>query len=169
MKRVLARPIRVKLVPFSAWPDSQDRGSHDRVAIDDVRLVPFSAWPDSPVRDRRPQWPPGVGAAGGSPPRCEPELSPCRILPASPPPSLATGPHRGGRSNPRTGFDPGKSRYVIPGAGSLSNGVEPVHLAGTHRPMTGGVKGMFRPGRPPKGTLSSRANSPLNGVGPVTG
>src|SRR5271157_772237 len=40
---------------------------------------------------------------------------------------------------------------------------------GTHRPMTGGVKGMFRPGRPPKGTLSNRASSPLNGVGPVTG
>ena len=41
----------------------------------------------------------------------------------------------GGRSDPRTGFDPGKSRYVIPGAGSLSrwgHEVEAVHLAGTH-------------------------------------
>ena len=71
----------------------------------------------------------------GRPPRCEPELSFRRILPAPPPTSLTTGPHRGGRSDPRTGFDPGKSRYVIPGAGSLSrwgHEVEAVHLAGTH-------------------------------------
>jgi parallel beta-helix repeat protein len=38
----------------------------------------------------------------------------------------------------------------------------------THRPITGGVKGMFRPGLAPKGTLSIRANSPLKGAGPVT-
>ena len=37
-----------------------------------------------------------------------------------------------------------------------------------HRPTTGGVKGRFRPGRPPKGTLSISASSPLKGVGPVT-
>jgi parallel beta-helix repeat protein len=43
------------------------------------------------------------------------------------------------------------------------------HTQGTHRPMTGGgVRGMFRPGLPPKGTLSIIANSPLKGVGPVT-
>ena len=108
-------------------------------------------------------------AAGERPPRCEPELSLCRILPAPPSTPLATGPHRGGRSHPRTGCDPGKSRHDIPGADRSQDEVEPVLLAGTHRPMTGGVKGMFRPGRPPKGTLSMSANSPLNGVGPVTG
>src|SRR5271166_6165391 len=137
-----------------------------------VRISP-SACPDSPIRGRRPQWPPGVGAARGRPPRREPELSFRRriILPAPPPTSFVTGPHRGRRSDPRTGLDPGKPRYVIPGAGSLSrrgHEVEAVHLAGTHRPMTGGVNGMFRLGRPPYGTLSIRANSPVNGWGPVT-
>ena len=146
--------------PIFRRPDAQDRGSHDRVAIDDVRLVPFSAGRTRlrAARSRR----------GKAAPMRTRAVAPSH--PSGPAAhSLATGPHRGGRSDPRTGFDPGKSRYVIPGAGSLSNGVEPVLLAGTHRPMTGGVNGMFRPGRPPKGTLSIRANSPLNGVGPVTG